>query len=165
MHMCSFRTLLACICGFAWIFHCAADPTAAPAHQTEVQEALSKLKTLPFKLNDPTNPPDVFVAKIYALGKDAIPALVSNITNTQLRADPRQMAPNKDFVIGDLAVMLLCDITKREFSDQLPESVQAEFKEIGVHAYFKYVKRPKNRENVKRNWEQWLQLQGPPEKK
>jgi len=97
---------------------------------------LEQVRTLPFGV-EPVD--DEIYYRVLAAGREAIPCLIERVSSTDLMQDPRPAPSHQGFVVGDLAHLLLTDLTEIEFDAFLPGSVKARFPEIGVYAYFAYV--------------------------
>ena len=117
-------------------------------------DKLAEIKTLPHKA-EPVNDP-VYNALMRA-GEKAVPCLIRKITDTTSMRDPRK-APGYagiDNKVGDVALWVLGDITQLDFVELLPPSVQADFKEEGVFAYFKYVRNDEHRRELQTKLYEW----------
>jgi len=123
------------------------------AGDTHVFTLLNAVVELPMKDEQIS---DKAYLELLNLGASAVPDLVAAITSEKAIKDPRPVPHNEQFRIGDLAHIVLCKITKRDFEDALPKNVRSRFVSEGVSAYFEYVRIPKNRKKLQANWRIWL---------
>ena len=133
----------------------ASQVNQSPAKQLAAQklcEQLSEVKTLPFK-GEPVS--DVVYNGLMVAGDDAIPCLIDKITDTSRMKDPRQAPSYGDVRVGDVAFFILGDITGVPFEQMLPEAVRSELNDSGVYAYFEYVERYENRQELQGRWREW----------
>lgn len=117
-------------------------------------DKLVEIKVLPHK-DEPIDDP-AYNALIGA-GEKAIPCLIRRITDTSSMPDPRT-APGYtgiDNKVGDVALWVLGDITKVDFIQFLPSQVQEDFKEEGVLAYFRYVRKNEHRRVLQSKLNEW----------
>lgn len=119
---------------------------------------LSSISIIPLK-NEPVL--DESYNTLKSFGDEALPCLVDSITDLTKMKDPRQAPKFEGFVVGDMAIIMLCENTRRAFEDQLPVQIKNLFKEEGVYAYFDYVKVKKNRLRLQREWRSWLDKRRP----
>lgn len=119
-------------------------------------DRISDIKLLPFHSDrgeDATY--DAFIDA----GEAAVPCLIKKITDTTRVPDPRETLKSPDTTVGDIAYFLLIDITKLDFAAFLPPDVQAQYKDQGVFAYYKYVQRRKNRAKLQSRFNEWYRQQ------
>jgi hypothetical protein len=90
-------------------------------------------------------------------GDAVVPCLIEKVTDATKIRDPRQEPgfPDIEIRIGDIAYFLLVDITKLHFTELLPDDVKQEYKDEGVYAYFRFVKKPANRKRLQDNLHAW----------
>jgi hypothetical protein len=104
---------------------------------------LANVREIPFKADE--TPSDAAYRDIIGAGRSAIPCLVDRVTDVTPMPDPRKAPPAPGFVVGDLAVMLLAEVSGVPFDDLMPEEVRRRLPHDGVYAYFAYVATPSNR--------------------
>jgi hypothetical protein len=117
-------------------------------------DRVSEIKVLPFK-GEPVD--DDAYNDLVAAGESAIPCLISTVTDARKMRDPRQ-APGYAGIqtrVGDVAFFMLWHITKIDLVQMLPARVQRDFKDEGMYAYFKFVRKQRNREWLQRRLESW----------
>ena len=99
---------------------------------------------------------DEFYNTLLTKGKDSVPCLISQITNTRIMNDPRQAPKYNNFKIGDAAFFIFLRITKQHMEDFLPSSASAKIKDEGVYAYFRYVNRISGRKYIQNKSQSWF---------
>lgn len=116
-------------------------------------DQLRFVSTVPFKKESVDD--DIYNGLI-SQGMLVVPCLIDDITNTNIMADPRKMAPYSDFREGDLAVFILLDITHQKIENFLPTKEKEKFITEGVWIYFDYVASKENRKELQNKWKKWL---------
>lgn len=114
---------------------------------------LAEVKVLPFKderVDDPV------YNGLVALGRDAVPCLVREITNTKFTHDPRKAPHYEGVRIGDVAFWILERITPMPYSDLFPRELSKRFADEGVYAYFDWVNKPGHRRTLQQNVKSYL---------
>ena len=102
---------------------------------------LIEIKELPFK-GESTDEAYLFILR---QGDAVMDCLISKITDITPIKDPRQAPKYEDFVVGDIAIFILSDVTKRPLEEFFPPELQAGYKDERVNAYFKFVRLRNNR--------------------
>ena len=136
-------------------------PSNSPAARNQDLQALcnrvSEIKTLPYY---PEEADDPAFLELYNAGEKVIPCLIDKVGDTTSMRDPR-MDPGYagiDNKVGDVALWVLEDIIHDDHFDVvqfLPPKVQADFKEDGVYAYFKYVQKNEHRMELQNKLYKW----------
>ena len=88
-------------------------------------------------------------------GDKNVCCLINKLTDTTKTNDPRQTPPYNNIAIADKALFILIDIAKEDIMHFLPDEQRREFNIDGVYAYFKYVKRYENRQEIQKKWLEW----------
>lgn len=108
-------------------------------------ERIGEIKELPFRADERGIDPvyDSFVDA----GEAVVPCLITKVADTTKMPDPRSAPryPDIDNKVGDVAFWVLLRITKRSMSEFLPSEVNKDSEDVGVYAYFTYVKKNENR--------------------
>lgn len=126
--------------------------TQPAGHSGALCDRVAEIKTLPFKGEPVTDPA---YNDLLAAGEKALPCLNEKITDTTPMNDPRQ-APKFDGIkVGDVAYFVFVRITKLDFSEVLPPSIKERYKDEGVYAYFKFVEKQENREQLRSELREW----------
>lgn len=96
-------------------------------------------------------------------GDSVISCLIDKVTDSTVMDDPRSEPgyPDVEIRVGDIAYFLLVDITKLNFTEPFPPSLQRDYKREGVYAYFKFVKRQENRILLQHNLHDWYEKKRP----
>lgn len=115
-------------------------------------DRVSEIKLLPFKGE---RVDDEAYNSLIDAGEVAIPCLIEKITDTRRMGDPRHAPTYPDVRVGDVAYFVLIEVTKLDFIEMLPAAVQKQYKNDGVYAYFRYVQRKQNREQLRRSLREW----------
>jgi hypothetical protein len=117
------------------------------ASPTSLCARISEIKVLPMKGERGEDP--LYDAFMDA-GEGVVPCLINEVTNITKMRDPRSEPgfPDIQIRVGDIAYFLIIDITKLNFTELLPADVQAQYKDQGVYAYFKYVQKLANRKTL-----------------
>jgi hypothetical protein len=117
-------------------------------------DSVSEIKLMPFK--DEQVDDAAYNALIEA-GESAIPCLIRKVTDARKMPDPRHVPRygDEETRVGDIALFVLTDITKIDLVGMLPVRVQRNYKDEGIYAYFKFVRKKQNREWLQRRLESW----------
>jgi hypothetical protein len=117
---------------------------------------IPEIKVMPVKGERGEDP--VYDAFIDA-GDGVVPCLIERVTDATEIRDPRPEPGFADIQvkIGDIAYFLLVDITKLHFTELLPREIQQEYKDVGVYAYFDFVRQPANREKLQDELRKWYE--------
>ncbi|MGH8079097.1 MAG: hypothetical protein ACREP7_00890, partial [Lysobacter sp.] len=82
--------------------------------------------------------------------------LLDRITDATPMTDPRsEPTKTNGFVVGDLALFLLCDFEMVSFDEVLPIEVRAKLPERGVFEYFEWVQKRGNRKLLQSASKAW----------
>ena len=140
----------------------ALDTTFRNENVESLCNRLSEIKKLPYR--DPNDTDPIYEALI-SKGKEAMPCLIEKITDETPMPDPREAPVWSNYKVGDTAVFILArlaDEAKITTEDEilvqmLPAKYKKEWKTNGVYAYFNYVSESKNREELQRWWQIWIE--------
>lgn len=120
-------------------------------------DQLREVRRVPFKREAIE---DLAYNDLVEAGPQIVPCLIEQLTDTETMTDPRQAPTYDGFVVGDLAHILLVDITKIPFDEFLPKGVRDKQLEQGVYAYFEYVEDNLNRPELQGKWKTWWAQHG-----
>lgn len=116
---------------------------------------LSDIKVIPFKGNAGVDP---HYDALKAAGESALPCLITNITNTRSKPDPRSI-PRWGTIrttVGDTAVYMLAEITGVDMIKMLPRRYRNLSEDIGIYARDVYLHDRRNhRRDLQRNLRRW----------
>ncbi len=117
-------------------------------------DRVSEIKIMPFKGE---HVDDAAYNAFIEAGASALPCLIAKVTDTRKMRDPRK-APGYAGIetrVGDVAYFTLTDITKIDFIEIFPAKVRERYKTEGVHAYFEFVQKKRNRVWLQRKLSEW----------
>lgn len=129
---------------------------------SELCNRVGQIEVIPMK--DPTITDPIYESLLLK-GVEAVPCLVHKIGNDTLIKDPRYSVPTwHSFAVGDTAYFTLLHILSKGddkeweklMLESLPPKFRKEWDTNGIYAYFNYVFEPKNRKELQRWWENWL---------
>jgi hypothetical protein len=119
---------------------------------------IKDLRVMPFK-GEPVKD-DVYNG-LKAAGPAALPCLIDRVTDTHAMRDPRRSITVDSVAVGDVAVFLVWELGQIAPGEEVPAAVRPAFKEEGVYAYFKYVRKPANRKAMQKYLRDWYQNKYP----
>lgn len=115
---------------------------------------LEQIKVIPIKSELVT---DVNYNEIIKEGTRLLPCLAAQVVNDRRMNDPRKCPPYNDFMVGDLAYILFVKLSELQFEFLLPREIQQEYKTQGVYAYFMYVAKKENRQELSEKCLKWCE--------
>jgi hypothetical protein len=118
-------------------------------------DRISRIKIIPYEGEAGR---DADYDALIAAGKNAVPCLIQRVADIRTMRDPRMGDPGYagiTYRVGDTAFFLVAMIMNVDFPRILPPSYRRVWDEAGVYAYFKYVRRPRNRVWLQRRLRAW----------
>jgi hypothetical protein len=123
---------------------------------------IAEVRSIPIKARDGKGGDFKDVDPVYdkfrVLGDAAVPCLIDQLTNETIVVDPRGSPHFAGVVarVGDTAFWIISDITGLDTSHMVPDAVRKAWDgDLGVRAYFDWVKAPANRRVLQANVRAW----------
>ena len=122
--------------------------TGTTGRTTDLCARLAEVRVLPFKDESVDDP---VYNGLVSLGRNAVPCLIGEITNTKLTHDPRKAPHYGNVKVGDVAFWILGRIVTLRYDKLFPQDVSKRFADEGVYAYFDWINKPGHRTLLQQN--------------